>query len=481
MAEEKTIIIKNEEENKSNFTFKNYIRSIKLFKYWILGISLLVGVFGYLVTSLGINKLTQKVSSTFTYSFPTTSYYAKEATLFTGDVINISSISSTNNITEVYENTLDEEGNKVFTKLNLQDIIDNSDIALETSENTYTVRTKEDPVSSDTFTLSAKVKPFKNSKLASRFLEELINLIPSQVNNMLSNYRVTNEIMHYGNSEDTSFAVSVSLINSQYDIIIDKYVSLRNYYGTDYYVPSENKTIAELELSFYDEYKSGSSNLVNEIESVLHTKGYANYTLEQKESKLQELNSSKAALEKEKEDKTKEKNNLESIISSFQYVNIDSNSTINTSSPLSYKFAVYVERLESVNKRIDTIDKNLALIDKQITNVTTSDSTYVSDCATFKKRVNDLLNKLSDSTNKISSLITTILKSKSANSVNFATSTKVELKGNIPPILVALIGLVLGFVVSSLIYTYYYVNFLLIEEEKTKPAKKNNTPKETTE
>ena len=78
-------------------------------------------------------------------------------------------------------------------------------------------------------------------------------------------------------------------------------------------------------------------------------------------------------------------------------------------------------------------------------------------------------------------MITTILKSKSANSVNFATSTKVELKGNIPPILVALIGLVLGFVVSSLIYTYYYVNFLLIEEEKTKPAKKNNTPKETTE
>ena len=120
MAEEKTIIIKNEEENKSNFTFKNYIRSIKLFKYWILGISLLVGVFGYLVTSLGINKLTQKVSSTFTYSFPTTSYYAKEATLFTGDVINISSISSTNNITEVYENTLDEEGSKDFTKLNLQ-------------------------------------------------------------------------------------------------------------------------------------------------------------------------------------------------------------------------------------------------------------------------------------------------------------------------------------------------------------------------
>ena len=57
---------------------KNKILQARVF-YFLLGISLIFGVIGYLVASLGINKITQKVSSTFSYSFPTTYYYAKEA------------------------------------------------------------------------------------------------------------------------------------------------------------------------------------------------------------------------------------------------------------------------------------------------------------------------------------------------------------------------------------------------------------------
>ena len=475
MAEEKTIIIKNEEENKSNFTFRNYIHALKHFKYWILGISLIFGVIGYLVASLGINKITQKVSSTFSYSFPTTYYYAKEATLFTGDTINIGSVNSTNNIREVYENTLDDDGNKVFSKLNLDDIIEQANISLETEVNNYVTRTNTEPVSSDTFTLTASVRPFKNEALASKFLEELINLIPTQVSKIFEDYRITNDLVNV--SAGSSFIVSVASIKTQYETISSKYVVLSNSFSKDFYVPSEDKTISELENAFYIDYALGSSNLIYELESDLYSNGYTNYVLHQKDAMLEELNSNKDALEKEKEERTKEKANLEALISSFQYVNLNSNSDSTSTSALSNRFIDYVEALERTNRRISTVDRYIALIDKQITNVTTSDSTYLSDCAAFKTRIANLIERLNNSTTKVSNIISEVSKSNIKNVAIFASSKKIELKGNIPPILVAFVGLIVGYIASSLIYTYYYVNFLLNKEEKHKAVRKE-TPKE---
>ena len=175
MAEEKTIIIKNsEEEKKSNFTFKNYLTSIKIYRYWVLGVSLLIAVFAYLITALGINKSLSKVSSTFSYSFETQSYFGSDAKLLDGSTISINSIVGADTIRSVYENTLDEEGNKVFAKLNLEDIMEDSNIALTKEKDEENIERKEtDPVSVDTFILTANIKPFKTESNAKLFAKEL--------------------------------------------------------------------------------------------------------------------------------------------------------------------------------------------------------------------------------------------------------------------------------------------------------------------
>ena len=469
MAEEKTIIIKNEEE-KSNFTFKNYIHSIKLFRYWILGISLILGVFGYLVTSLGINKNMSKVTSTFNYSFPTTSYYAKEATLFTGEVININSINGDEAITHVYENTVNEKGEKVFASLNLQDILENSNISLTAAETTYT-RTNTEPVSSDTFTLTAKVKPFKNDKLASSFLVELINYIPKKVYSTFDNYKLTNNLDSFKNSE--AFVVSVDSIKLQYETIINQYLYLTNKFGNDQIVPSENKTLNELLNTFYNEYIVGSSNMINEIEAELYTNGYSNYTLSQKDNKLVELENNKKALQNEKDEKTKEKNNLESIIKSYQYVNINANSD-SSSTVITTQFESYLNNLKTINQRLDVIDKYLALIDKQITNVTSSEEDYINNCAAYKNSISNLINKLNESTNNISKTFSSFFKNSVSTTALFSTSDMVRTTNSFPSIIIALVALLVGFIISSLIYTYYYVNFVL-----TKEIKEENTKVET--
>ena len=468
MAEEKTIIIKNEEETKSNFTFKNYIHSIKLFRYWILGISLILGVIGYLVTSLGINKNMSKVTSTFNYSFPTTSYYSKEAELFTGETININSVNSEQNITAVYNNTVNEEGEKVFASLNLQDILENSKISLTTAETSYT-RTISEPVSSDTFTLTASVKPFKNTTLASTFLVELINYIPEKVYSSFDNYKLTNILD--SSKESDSFVVFVDSIKSQYEMIVSRYLYLTNKYGNDHLVPGENKTLNEILNSFYSEFIIGSSNLIYEIEAELYSNGYSNYTLSQKDNKLAELENNKIALQKEKEEKEKEKANLESIIKSYQYVNIEVTPDSSSNTTITTQFDSYINDLKIVNKRLDIIDKYLALIDKQITNVTTSDNDYIKNCSTFKNKITTLITKLNTSTTNISKVFSSISKSNSSKTALFSTSSRVQVTNSFPSIIIALVALLVGFIISSLIYTYYYVNFVLNKEEKEQDNK----------
>lgn len=475
MAEEKTIIIKNEEEEKSNFTFKNYLHAVNIYKYWILGISLIVGIIGYLVTALGINKNTQKVSSTFNYFFSTTSYYSKEATLFTGEKININSIYSEDNIKQVYNNTLDSDGNKVFASLNLDDITSDAAFSLETAEVTYT-RSASEPVSSDTFTLSANLKPFKNSALATKFVEELINLIPSRVVSSFGNYKLTNYLSS-ASSDSSSFIVLVETIKNQYNNIDSRYSSLISKYGKDQYVSSQSKTLEEVITTFRNEYTSNSSNLVFDLESVLEEKAYCNYTASQKDSKLAELEADKLSLEKEKADLTDTKTNLETIISSYQNVHIDvTNSTTNTT--ILSQFENYLAQFSSVNTRLAAIEKNITLIDKQKENVTNSTSDYLAECASYKTRIVEAINKLNSSTEQASKVVSSIALSNSSNSALFASSNKVEVTGSIPSVAIAAVGLVLGYVISSLIYAYYYVNFTLKEEENNKQVNKVKVSKE---
>ena len=471
MAEEKTIIIKNsDEEKKSNFTFKNYLTSIKIYRYWVLGVSLLVAVFAYLITALGINKNLSKVSSTFSYSFETQSYFGSDAKLLDGSTISINSIVGADTIRSVYENTLDEDGNKVFAKLSREDIMEDSNIALTKEKDEENIERKEtDPVSVDTFILTANIKPFKTESNAKLFAKELIESLPKKISEIYSSAALTT--ISIGDSDD--YYQSVDTLSTRYNLIDSTYGNLISKFSSAENVSSENKSLVEVKANFLSNVSiSANITYVTQARSDLLKYGYVNnFTGDNKTETLALLNGKKEILEDRYNDTNTYITILKSAIDSYQHVYLATNQEGSDKvAVLSYEFEELIQEYQTAQYTLNSIQYEKDLVDKQIANVTNYTAEYVTGCTTFKNQIKKCVEVLNSESQKLSRVRTEVFLKHTSLSPMYSSTRAIEVKGTLPPILIGAAGLILGFIASSLIYTYVYINKLPASEEDTKKS-----------
>ena len=473
MAEEK--VVTEEVESESQFSFRNMGKAIIKFKWWIIGVSVVGAVGGYLGFRLGLNNTREKMVSTFSYDInanPKEELTGEKVTnedranqqlyLSDGSLFSFTDVISESRMKAV------QEANPEFSKLNIAKIVKDGGMQIE--RKSYT-----DPSTSKTvfeyparYTISATRKHFSSKQQAKDFIEALVSYelkVAEAANNI---YEVED---YLSDNSSASYGLFVKNLKDQYTAIKDCYTNLLEDFANSSLADGEGNSLNKVYSNFIASYAEGASNILEKYEGDLynqHLVDYANVTPEsltqQAEAYKQNLKSSLLLLDTYQ-------NQLNSLTSAGLILNGNSEVT---------------EEIIKLNKKIIEIGEQNGFYTKELINLGYTVATPVTlanvdaiayagdgeqgviqslkaNTAEWKAACDAFKTNLDRASTKLKVDRTTVgdvygfVNNKYNNQANFYTPGVAKLEGHTSNIIGAAAGLVGGFVLSTLIFTTIYI------------------------
>lgn len=464
---QQTKIIVRQDSNKSegpHLSWGEYRHQVNSYKWWIIAVTLLGGIAGFAGTKFILNPKRETVTSTLSFSLPLNE--TKDSFL-DGTPFDGRNLISKENIKAVIENNEDFKGlnaDKVFSALS-RSPVENKDA------NGTVSYSKTD------FVLVSCSTTFSSVKQAQAFVGALIDhevndvFVPKLENLSLANPFIQNETTDLTNIERNSFVESLSSLKTLDSLLTENYWTLLNTFpgssvieGTDtLFSLSNSYTLISKQI----ERRSGS----------LYTNFYVNFTDGQEEEKRSGL---KTRGKYYKEQLTKFESSIKSkqeVLSSLvQIKNPDFGisqqivSLSNEISTLNNKKDSLVKSLKSFGYTV-TVSSESVLVSEDLDSSTgyypalkfykenkdSSDTAKKEEALTWKKESEDYLTSLKDRYKerskqyKSANKATQVLYKNSNNKIYVKEANYGTVSGHISPYLVAGVGLVLGFFISSLL------------------------------
>ena len=277
-----TIIIKNQEDEKRHFTWGDYIKQLNHFKYWILGITLLCVIAGYLFVAFYFSPKRETYVADVTLHMPLLVTKDDEGvtqsiTYLNGSAYSMYDIINVNNITKTVEETLDENGERKYSSLDATSIIEDNaiTIALQASQTDSTV--VSDPANCS-YRLTLLASSFPNINIARSFVNDLLeNTIESAISLVPSNH-ISNIISNVDCLTSTNLNNEVDTLAEQYNLISDCYDELMSsFQGAQYILDGKDLTTIYNEFINTFQSESGYESIFEDLELQLDSNAYFRY------------------------------------------------------------------------------------------------------------------------------------------------------------------------------------------------------------
>lgn len=390
-------------------------------KWILLGVTLGIFILSILFSSLVLNRNKEYYSVTFSLEYPESSNYKYHD----GTSFNYRKIISYDNL------VLAKESNQKYKNIDVDSLFETNSIQI--AEVTQTVNGNTIP--SGEYTLAAKAKYFNSRDVAKEFLRDLTNVPIVKVNEIIANMDYDSNLSNYSNS--TVYDSQINYLVAQRDFIINGYNNLINYFSSGLMVTSikddNNKTktlkeyLSDVEIYF-------DNNKIDSLKSELDANGYVKDS-----SYLETIVLRRDLLIKEKEENVKK---IEALTLQLKNLvnDVYSGSSLN---PSYESFNTQIAELTTTNVALDS---QIELLNKYINE---SGNVSVSDKLAFEAKLDNYYRALVEFTNTYRSVVQSTYKENS--NVDYHYNSVVILEGSVKTLYVAILGLVGGFAVASII------------------------------
>ena len=475
----KNVIIIHEDNNKkeNGFTLAKYGHYISLYRYWIVAITLIVAIIGYLFAFIYYNPKAKVLTSTFTLDIPVKEAEKdtssdKKLVYYDGTLFNYNDILSVQNLEHVIDNTKvnSESDEKKYTNIFVDKLSKMGTKALKI-EPAYNDNKEAIPM---TYKITAKVKYIGGKdSIAKSFIEDVVKYSTEIAYEKANNYKIDSYLT--SDLLSKNYLIISKFFKDEYDTIDNAYANLINSYSASATTSDMTETLSQRKNRFEQQFidlKSVS------LSSEANNKVFYNVSIPEDDASIDalvsELKKKTATLEEEKTNLTDKKNKYQSYVDSLpgQLQNLPSYAEY------WYKqLDIINTNLESVNKEIELIGYNkdaasavpgklIDILNNEVKNKTEKGLLWKKENAEFKSRIQNIYNSLYDYENKANSDIHYACKNLSKgyvfNEVGNGTVT-----GDINEWIVTIVFLILGFILSSIIFYGIGVhrdNKLLINE-----------------
>ena len=493
------IIFKNDDDDgKRHFTWSDYCHFTYVFKYWILGVSLILAIIGYLVLSLWWNPKNSISTAHVEVDMPLSiqkdvNGHTTSIEYLDGSRYTMYEIVSPENIRDVIDNTKDENGNLIFGSVNYEGLIESNglSIALETEtvyegSNSYQSALDRGNLQ---YVITCKGEYVGDSNLVGSFVNALIQNVIDKAVSLIPNQYLDSLIPDYYQSLDLD--VLLSRISNQYNTIDSLYQNLLNQFQeTDQVAISTSASSTTTQTTnlrnayykiFQEQYlaSSGDSTVFQYLESLLSLNHYIRYTVGEEEVAIQNCMDDGDILIDRLEDTTRMIRLLTESLARYDAII----ATGNISNAVQEQYNNISQRLETSRSTEESILKDLSDLGYQFTRDPDSEYDYVvtlpdyteidesdygtiqhlqnpnddawkASCSAFIQQVDALVPQINFSLTQANQVYRSLYTSEETG-VTYRDVSKVVTEGGLSAFLGAAAGLVLGFALSSIILSAY--------------------------
>ena len=456
------VVQDNEEKKVRRLTWASYIKGICTHKWWVVGATVLTGFVGFAGVHWGINSMRETLAVSYSYKLATEVGDDKTERFVNGEVFDYSSVVTK----KAFEYVKSDDS--VFKDLDIDALYNKGAISVTRNINA-------DYENEITYTLSAKAKSFKNVEIGRKFMLALVNYPLAQSTAAIDSYSITSTISD--DFEELPYVNKAAALQKQYAAINDNYTKLETKFGASVAVDSSGKTLTQS----INDFKAKASDVPNLVGS-MYSNGYVDYVEGKENERIAQIKSDAEATIVSLESKKDQKQTKIDLLTSMQSATIVS--TLTSESEYVKEMISLKNQIEAISDEIRDLTLNLnwaGYFENETTHKYEFDDTDETNACYHLAHVSTLADwvKANKAFNEEMLLSAKNLKSEltSANNafhyvygVNNAItiwgSGSVSLVNSIPWAIGLIGGLILGFVVSSLITGEIEGTKRLKEEEK---------------
>lgn len=470
MSENKNVIIFQDESGKkgNKWTLAKVGSAIKHFKWWVIGATVLTGVFGLLGVELLLNKQSQRLSARYVYNLATE---IEEETgierYVDGSIFNYAGVISNANLESV------KGSNEKFAKINTNQIVRDNAISV-VKEINYQFDENDKPIKetkSVEYTITASAKYFPNSEIGKDFIKAVISSACEDSTRAINNFSVVSYID--SSFDDSSIIQQNYLLKKQYSAIDTCYSKLIKRFGDSAFGNEQGQSLGNMYVSFKSQNSSGTSSMVDALSGALYANAYVDYEAGHETELITEITQQSMAYEQIYYSKVGDLNNLKSALET-----LTSTQLIQTMSEENE----YIEKIIDLNEKIinlqDEVDDVIRVLNyggyyldkvdgkfkfdsadetNAIYHLNHLTPEWIQGCQDFVAAVNSCEDTLKNEVSK-STQAYRFAYIHYQNSASLLDTGNVQLKGGLNMFIGLAAGIILGFAVSTIICSSIEVN-----------------------
>jgi hypothetical protein len=468
----RVVIIKSEENEKKgpHLTWAGYGHQIAVYKYWILGISLVCAIAGFAGIHYGYNPKKGVITTHLTLNLALTNEGKSYAD---GTAYNYNDIISQTNIQKTIDN------NSAFSSLKADTLVTKKAFSIApvtTTENNVTT------VSDTDFVVTTSPAAFKNEDTCRTFLKALFASEVTRASDAIDNSYLANVLP--ASSETVSqmeFSDTVTDISQQYHVLDDTYTALLKQFGTSLKVG--NVLIADTYKTFQAHYPS---NAIETFVGEQNANNYVNFADGEEDKKLANYNNLAVSYQNQIKALDKEIKAYSDTLATLATIKTPGESTTEETTKLSQDLVKDKDLRSKLSLALEKLGYVVTLDDVNSVTTVTEDAsdttsyryhlkeykaykagdtsaaalaskTWFDNAQTFLATCQSFYTSLTGDYTTANTTYRGAIKA-NANALYVSESDMGTLSGHISAFVGAAAGLVLGFVVSSLIFAGIGIN-----------------------
>ncbi len=480
---ERVVVIQNSNHKTGpHMTMSGYGHGIKNFKWWILGISLGCGVLGYLGSAFVLNPNRESITTNIEYSLALNSdENGKPVTYLDGTAYKYSDIISEDNIRGVLAQT-DDNGNAIW-HYDYGSLMNKN--AFTISPKQYTITSGEDKttttVDSDTqFIITTTPAAFGGADNARNFLRALVKYEINRAKEAIGSYSFDYYLPSTQSTfQSLEFSTMVEQLTNQYEYLSSAYGKMMVKFSGSFVV--DGKKISDYYRDFMACYTD--SQFASLSGRLLSDKLVNISSEEEAEDKVSEYENLKSSYEKDFKEILSQLNTNRSLLASLTSIAQPTDNIATQIDNLTSSIETLQKRKQKMIFELENIGYAVTETDTSITvtELTSSDPGYedtylyklthhtpewINSCIVFKTDLATLYSSLDYDTDSASKIYRTAYQTGNYNTIIVSEANMGTLTGHISNMIVAGVGVVGGFVVSSFVYAEIYINTEKKKEEK---------------
>ena len=457
MPEEKNEVVEIEENKK--WTFGNYFKGIKKFKWWVLGFTVFGTVAGYLSFKFILNPARKKLTATCTFELPG-AFDEGSTDVFRfvdGSSFSPSMLISKSNLQSV------KDGNEKYKKVNIDNLVEKNNIGI-TKDMTLMNQDEKKPVYYITYKISATASSFPSDKVGQQFVFDVLNSATIISANAVDNYSVIDTFT--SNFETLDFSRKIAQIKDQYQAITTTFNKLGEDFNKSTVASASGEKLYEIENKVKSNYAvSSSKSFADELRGTLDSNKYTDYDPAKKAETIANIKALCIQYAETKAKKENEKANYEA-----QIANLKIDITIQQDIDYTKKITELAEKISEVTEDINDIVADLnnygyvdgtiwrddPTDDTVLGRIAKGDADWISACAAFKAKLSAYKASL-DADRVVTSEAYRFCYKSYKNYVSIQNGGYVKVDGAISSVIGLAAGLAVGFIASSLITAAIYI------------------------